>query len=258
MGVFAYFDDSGKEGDRDVICLGCVAGFQERFEGFDIRWNQLLRTNGIKVLSAKDVLNYSKPISEKNDRVGLKNRIEDLMPFVLSIRKELNLISGTVVDVKEFKTIPSNLKGFVGNAALNMAFLRSVLHTLTFCPEGDVACLTFDEDNETTEPFYKMYKRVKRLLPEADAKLAAITFADDSSLRALQAADVVGSLVRLHYESIWNRKQFDYSELFEALVRPRQDGEWIWDIRVPRADQDNLKNLLNSLKEEWEKLHGKS
>jgi hypothetical protein len=251
MGVFAYFDDSGKEDDKNVICLGCVAAFQERFDDFHRDWKHLLEANGLAVVSGKDVFNYNKPLSEKNPAFGVEARTAALLPFVLCIRKQLHLISGTVIDIKEWKQVPSHLKQFVGNNALFMAFLRSVLFVYGFASDA-VICLAFDEDNETTEPYYKLYKRVKKILPGADKKLAAITFADDRSLYALQAADLVGGLIRLQYDAVWNGAAFDYRALYDELVKPGQPHERLWELGIPEASKDTLQKLVEDLKKLWE------
>jgi hypothetical protein len=44
-----------------------------------------------RLLSAKAVFNYSRPLSKKNADVGLTNRIETLLPFVSCIRKHLQV-----------------------------------------------------------------------------------------------------------------------------------------------------------------------
>jgi hypothetical protein len=62
MTVSAHFDESGKFKDHDVISIGCVGGFAERFEnGFVNEWGTLLNAYGLKAISGKAHLITTSP-----------------------------------------------------------------------------------------------------------------------------------------------------------------------------------------------------
>ena len=60
--VTACFDESGKFQDRDVVCFGGVASYAEDLTRFGEEWPRLLVRNGLKSLSAKDALNFKRPL----------------------------------------------------------------------------------------------------------------------------------------------------------------------------------------------------
>src|SRR5271157_2894345 len=64
--VSAFVDESGKFKDHKVIAIGCVAGYNEQVGEFAQEWGRQLFLNGLNDLSAKAVLNYSRPLSKKN------------------------------------------------------------------------------------------------------------------------------------------------------------------------------------------------
>src|SRR5438270_10363516 len=165
MTVSAFFDESGKFRDKDIICFGGVVSFAEDFNRFSAEWYRLLRLNGIKSLHATEAFKHHRPLSKKNQDTGINKRIRDLLPFVLCIRKHLLAVVGIAVDVRGFKELPSHFFQFYGNDPIYMAFERMALQAIEFTPDRDSISMIVDEDEETTLPFYRLYKRVKRVWP---------------------------------------------------------------------------------------------
>src|ERR1019366_10341069 len=130
MTVSAFFDESGKSNDHKVISIGGVASFDRDHVEFGYEWARLLHMNGLKELSAKHVLNPMKPLSKKNDSVGLDTRIADLLPFMLCIRKHLQVITATAIDVEVFNGLPSHVHEFWSKDPVYMAVARSVLQVI--------------------------------------------------------------------------------------------------------------------------------
>jgi hypothetical protein len=106
MTISAFFDESGKFKDRHVVAMGGVASFQSEFDAFGYEWNRLLKMNGMTVLSAKEALNPKRPLGKRNESLGIEKRIKDLLPFIAAIRKHLQVISGTAIDVQAYKKLP--------------------------------------------------------------------------------------------------------------------------------------------------------
>jgi hypothetical protein len=125
--IAAFLDETGKFKDRAVICFGGVYSHNEHFNEFGDEWGRWLALNGLDILSCKDILNHSRALSKKNDRVGVEKRIEDLKSFINCIRKYLLVASGVAVDVAAFKGQPSHLFEIVGNDPCYCAFAREVL-----------------------------------------------------------------------------------------------------------------------------------
>src|SRR5579864_1403921 len=113
--ITAFLDESGKFKDREVVCFGGVYSYNEHFNEFGDEWGRWLALNGLEFLSCKKALNHARPLSKKNDRVGVEKRIDDLKPFISCIRKYLLVASGVAIDVGAFKRQPSHLFQIVGN-----------------------------------------------------------------------------------------------------------------------------------------------
>jgi hypothetical protein len=205
------------------------------------------RTRGRRP-SCKDVLNHARPLSKKNDRVGIEKRVDDLKPFVNCIRKYLLVVSGVAIDVAAFKRQPSHLFQRLGNNPCYAAFATEMLQIIDFCSKEDKISLICDEDEETATEFYRLYRRVKKVWPAAKDKLIGITFATDMYLLALQAADLVASLIRLEAGRKMLALSYDYEALFQDLTLTKaKPGERIWQAETSSVDEGTLIQLATDL-----------
>ena len=128
-----FFDESGKFRDKKVICLGGVASYAHDFNrDFTFEWGRLIRLNGIKVFSAKKALNHRRKLGTNCDAIGIERRTDALLPFVECIRKYLQVVSGTVVDVDAYRGLPSHIHQMFTDDPVYMAFLRSMLQVVSF------------------------------------------------------------------------------------------------------------------------------
>ncbi|HKW62306.1 MAG TPA: DUF3800 domain-containing protein [Candidatus Acidoferrum sp.] len=251
--VTAFFDESGKFKDHKVISFGGVAGFNEEFVPFADDWGNLLYRNGLQVLSAKDAFNARRPLSQKNVRVGIRERVEDLLPFITCIRKHLSVVTGITIDVQAFKKLPSHFFQSYGNDPVFMAFARALLKVVEFTPNRDKISFICDDEEQVAFPIYRLYRRVKTVYPAARNKLVGITFADDRVLFGLQAADLVAALLRLEAGKKWLHVSYDTRPLFHALSKSPEKQERIWEMSIAFGDKRTLIGLAESLKAEREK-----
>ncbi len=242
MTVSAFFDESGKFQDHKIVCLGGVSEFESDFRHyFTPEWGRLLHLNGLKELSAKHVLNPKRPLSKKNLDVGLERRISALLPFISCIRKNVQVVLGVAIDTRAFKKLPSHFHQYFGNKPSY------------WTPDNDRISLICDEDEEIAIPFYQLYTQVKREWPQAKNKLAAISFADDSVVYGLQAADFVSSLIRQEEQRKLKRTAYDYRPLYEALRKDPDKSEKLWAVGVVTGDSDTLDRTSKELLKLWKK-----
>jgi hypothetical protein len=258
--VTTFFDESGKFKDHKVIAFGGVAAYNEYFVPFADEWARLLRKNGLKILHAKNAFNARRKLSVKNDRVGFERRIEDLLPFIFCIRKHLQVVTSVTIDVDAFKKLPSHFFQSYGNDPTFVSFARAILKVLDFTPdENNKVGFTCDDDEGTAVHLFKLYRKVKKIFPGARSKMVAITFADDSVLFGLQAADFVAGLMRLEAGKRMLGIEYDYGELFKALAKNPERHENLWDVSTCFGDKEALVNLSTSLavkrKEMMENAH---
>src|ERR1700691_3750879 len=109
----------------------------------------------------------SSPPTQRKESGGVSKRTKALTDFVLCIRKHLQVVIGCAVDVRYFKKLPPHFFQVYGHDPSYLAFVRAVLQVSQFTPDGERVSLICDEDEETAIPFYKLYRRVKKILPGA-------------------------------------------------------------------------------------------
>lgn len=251
--VSTFCDASGKLSDHKVVCFGGVAAYNERYAPFVNEWDRLLVRNGIRVLSAKTAFNASRPLSDRNKRLGLENRIEDLAPFINCIRKHLQVVTGVAIDVQAFKKLPTNFFEVYGDNPEYAAFARSLLKIVDFAGRDKIVFIC-DDDEEVAPLFYKLYRRIRKILSRARHGLVALTFADDRYVYGVQAADLVAGLIRLEAARKWFDADYDYGALFDALTkRPENFEPNLWDISIAFGDEATLTALADDLREERKK-----
>jgi len=241
MTVSSFIDESGKFNDHGVISMGCVAAFAEQMADFVQEWGRVLRFNGLKALHIAEVLNYNKPISEKNDRRGIKERNDDLLPFVKCIRKYLQVAAGMAVDTVAFKRLPPHFFQVFGTDPAYLAFMRIMLLVTEFTPEEDKISMICDEDEGTAISFYKLYRKLKQEWPGARDKMAGVSFVDDRFVFGVQASDLVAAMFRLDAKRRLEGISHDYEPLFNSLTAPPDmNSEKLWFCGVATADKETL------------------
>src|SRR5216684_4002315 len=81
MTISAYFDESGKFKDHDVVSFCGIASPGVQFQqNFAMDWIRCLNAAGIFCLSAKASFNPRIPLSKKNPALGVENRTAVLLP----------------------------------------------------------------------------------------------------------------------------------------------------------------------------------
>lgn len=250
----SFFDESGKFKDHRVICFGGVASFAEHFDQFGHHWETLLNLNGLEMLSAKDVLNANRPLSKKNPDVGVEKRIRALLPFIQCVRKELLVVTGVAISVPAFKRLPSHFYKFFGTDPIYMAFARAMLHVVSFTPKNDKVSFICDDEESVALDFYRLYRRIKKVWPNARKKLAGISFVDDRYLFGLQAADLIAAIMRHEAGRKWHHKAYDYEALYSAIIQEPERHERLMKCDIAFGADASLKDLAANLKDEWKRV----
>src|ERR1039458_3091912 len=198
MTFSAFFDESGKFKDQSVISFSGVAGKDGDLSSFMEDWKAQLDHSGLRVLTMKDALNFNRRLSKRKPAMGLKSRIEALMPFVLCIRKHLSYAVCMAVDVAEFKKLPPQDQNLLGKNPHYLAFIRALIEIAAPLQETDRISVICDDEEETAWHMYQLYRRIKLAWPDARKKLVSVSFADDEVFPPLQASDMVAGLTRLY------------------------------------------------------------
>ncbi len=246
--ISAFFDESGKFKDASTISIVGVASDAKDVDDFADEWQRHLRLNGMKALHMMQDLRHRLPLSAKRPALGVKNRIDALMPFVGCIRQHIQSVVGVAVDVDAFKQSPSHLRMVWGDDPVFMAFTRALVEIMQPLRPGEKLNVVCDEDEGSADSMYKLYRRVKVVYSDARNRLASLSFADDQVFCALQASDMVASLFRHQAMKVFHGKEYDYQPLWDALAACPARGERLWGLSGCFAGMDNLQTLADS---EW-------
>ena len=217
--IYAYFDESGKFQRHDVVAFGGICSDLQQLEKFDKLWRRELRKAKITAFKMNAALRNDVALSPAIPAQTVRERIKALTPFALCIRDHAEHCLGLSIDVKAFSELPKVARHVLGSVddPHYVMFLRTLTHLLDYAP-GDRLSLVCDDEEQTAEPCYKYYRRVKKVYQPDGARLAGIGFADDEAFSALQAADMMASLVRLEAQRRFFGQSFDYRELIELFI----------------------------------------
>jgi hypothetical protein len=257
MGISAFLDESGKFKDHPVVSLCALVSATAHFNAFAEEWDSCLKIAGLEVISAKKVLNANRPLSHKLPALGIDKRADALLPFIACIRKHLAFITGVAVDVAGFKGLPSHYHQIFGDDPFYTAFARTVPRIAELSPKGGKISLICDDEEQTALPMYKFYRRLKLIDPDARDKLAAISFADDSVLFGIQAADLVASIMRFEAHRNFFGTEYDYHKLHEAITQQPGGDEQIRLVEYAFCDEKMLRRTADGLRKIKRKPEGK-
>lgn len=105
--------------------------------------------------------------------------------------------------------------------------------------DEDKLSLICDDDEGTALNCYRLYRRIKKVLPDLRPKLVSLAFADDEVFVPLQAADFLSSLARLDALRKFHRQYYEYLPLFNELTHQSSPGGIKWVIGS--FDEEKLK-----------------
>lgn len=246
--LYAYFDESGKKGDHPVVTFTGVCVSQFKLANFDDAWNTLLRQYGLPYLhmaKASRLKENNGPKMPRNQTFD--ERTNALMPFADCINENLEMGLVQALDVKGFNSLSEAAKVGLGSPddPYYIAFSNGLMEVVNYVHGDDRISLICDDDAETAWNCYTHYRGVKRAHEEIREKIVSLSFADDESFPALQAADMVAFLSRLEAKRRFYREGYGYRRLFNHLTDEDSGKPMRW--RSAFADEARMKRLGASL-----------
>ncbi len=226
----AYLDESGKHADNKVVALGGVCASPTSIHELEECWNGLLRRYGMSSLHMKEALRLKKPLGKAIKANTAQERIDALKPFADCIRRHVELGLSITIDVGAYAAMSVEGRKRIGGSEdpHYLAFLSGMLGPVHYSLGKDYIHVICDDDEATALNCYRFYRRIRKVIREAHDRLAAISFARDEQFPSLQAADFVASLIRMEAHLEYERRPYDYRELFLHLIAPNPPGKMIW------------------------------
>jgi hypothetical protein len=228
MGILhGYFDESGKV-DKPVVAFCGFVAAASRIQSFDDEWNSVLRSYDMDFLHTSRAFKANAPLSPKIRKQTFAERIETLKPFADCIRKHFECGIATAVDVAAFKAMSPGAKKQLGRIENPhyMAFTSGMAGFHHHLRGDDRVSFICDDDEETAWNCYQFYRQVRKIDAFSRKHFISISFADDKSFPALQAADFLSSLTRMRARFDFFGTPYDYAALFDYLTAPQPLFMW--------------------------------
>lgn len=241
---YAYFDESGKHLDHPVVTFAGVCAGQRKLDTFDDAWSSLLRRYGIETLHMKQAADLGTDCGTvMHANQSFDERGEALKPFVDCINEHLELGLIQAWDVRGFQGMDQNLKHGLGSPKDPhfVAFSRAISELVDYVPPNDYISLICDDDLATAWDCYRHYRGMGNADAKIRKKLVSLSFADDVSFPALQAADLAAYLSRRQARLEFYKQDYGFKPLFDYLIAEQPLGKMDW--RRMFADENKIRGL---------------
>ena len=224
MGLISvFFDESGKFRDKRVVSLAGLFANEQTVGRFSSKWQELLRRHNLPYFKASQAWRAHRAMSDVIPKQSPGERLEALKPFAACIGENFEFALAVTVNVEAFQRTKDHIKKAIsgGDDPFYFSFLKILMAALERS-NGARLSLVCDDDQHTAFNCFKLYRRVKNSDNEAwRIKLSAITFADDKSFPALQAADMVSGLFRREGARRFFGEPYDYFPLIAYMAEDR-------------------------------------
>jgi len=195
----AYFDESGKLADSQIVCFGGVVIPEGQIGGFTVAWERLLKSNGLPYTSMKDAMHFEGPYRdwkrypEKRDAL-----LSDLADLLYS--SPIMRVSSPIL-TESFRELPHAFRAKLGNDPVYAGFESCVEGALQLPTEGDVQLnihIFYDLAEEYSEKCVKLFHKLRKNKLHVKTHCVGISFVDDKVYAPVQAADMVAYCSRAY------------------------------------------------------------
>jgi hypothetical protein len=211
---YIFADESGKWRDKAFICLCGYLSTDDDWTAFVARWRVLLAKYEFPALHLTTYWQECKARQwspEKTDVV--------LSEFIDVVREHTWLAVAVGMDTGHFKAMPSHAQRALGDPDMLCMerFLRLIRNRLAAEDYNGRISVTFDEDEEYVVKSYRIIRRLRCANPDLGRYIGAVSFADDTFLLPLQAADMLANLTSRFYRVRLLDKDAPVPPLLERL-----------------------------------------
>jgi len=188
---YVFADESGQFQDKDFICLCGFLSSGAKWDSFTARWHGLLHKFGLPVVHMKAF--YSDCAKLGMNEIQATHALEE---FIDIIRDTISVGFAVGLDASYYRGMPDPAKEGMGDPGV--ACLQRLLHLIRdrFRNLGykERISLTLDEDETYAMKFDSVIGRLRRKDHELGSLIGAVSFADDTFILPLQAADILANL----------------------------------------------------------------
>ena len=186
--AFAFFDESGKFADCEVVALAGIVGTSVPLGQFAYSWNTRLQRDGLEHVSMKDALHLNDDFHRWRDSPERRDTL--LLDLASIIHASPLMRTGAYVTSAEFKALSqSERKLYMGDpqyCCLETCVLGILAGRDDF--SLNIAC---DLSEQYSEKCVALFHKLRSRNPVVKSRCFGISFLDDRYNPPLQAADMI-------------------------------------------------------------------
>jgi len=188
---YVFADESGKFKDKNLICLCGYLSSGEKWDLFTCKWKEL--TDEIKIPAV-----HTKTFYQDCKEAGLSKEqtAHRLEQFIDIVRESISVGFAVGLDARYYRGMPKAAKEGLGDpgVACLQRLLRLIRNRLRSIGYNYKISITLDDDVSYAMKFYNAISRLRTKDKELGRMIGAVSFADDSFIVPLQAADILANL----------------------------------------------------------------
>jgi len=188
---YAFLDDSGKFKDSDFVCLAGYLSDDDGWTQFSEKWGKLLIKHGIPYIHMKELISLRGPYENLGWTPAQRDDVVN--DFIDVIRAHIQVGFGVAVDAKYFRSMCADAQKKIGDPAYFCLhrILYLIIKKLKSVGYQPSVTITFDDCEEFSVRCYRIWSKLRKIVPDVHDYVPSISFADDQKFWPLQAADIL-------------------------------------------------------------------
>jgi hypothetical protein len=221
---FAFFDDSGKWHDRDFVCLCGYLSDENNWNRLIAQWLPLLKKHELSSIHMANFYTTAKGKGWDQARID-----SVLSEFAAVIRENVMVGFAVGMDAAHYRALPKEFKHGIStpDIACLQRMLKLIRNKLVSVNYNGKICVTIDEEEGSAIKMYQDILKLRKANPDLGQYIGAVSFADDTFIVPLQAADMLANLTYRYLctESVSPGPEDDMPEPLKSLIISPHTGE---------------------------------
>ena len=238
---YLFLDESGKYKDQDFICLCGDLSSGEKWDQFIGRWKALTEKLNLPAVHMNTLRKDCSARGLNADKV--------LQDFIDIIRETILVGFAVGLDARYYRGMPPVARAGIGDPAVAclQRLLRLVRNKFRDIGYSDRISIALDEDETYAMKCYGIMSRLRRADAEMKHLISAISFADDTYILPLQAADILANLTSQWFrERMAGRATADEMPPFLKRLQVSPEHGFGLEYRSELWDGDELRRHLHN------------
>ncbi len=200
--IAAYFDESGKLHDHDLVTFAGYAAPFSDWEAFNQKWAAALAGTGMSHISMKDAIRYDGNFQSWMDRPDERNALLRKLAEIINSFEFASIV--LPMTSSEFRALPEADRKRLKNVQY-CGFEGAAKGILSVFPPTTPMHMVCDLSEEYAPECVRLFNILRANDEDFKRRCFAISFADDSRTPPLQAADMLAYCSRFRHNETLKR-----------------------------------------------------